>query len=84
MTIADVHRARAQVDRVVSRGLLIVMPEPVGVWLEAVAIAERVAVHLRTAYAIHVAWAKFCGAGLLTFDHDLAAAARAEGIDALT
>jgi len=81
MTADDVGRALAELARAVDMGLLSVVPEPVGVWDEAVRIADRVAVHLRTADALHAAWAKLSHCGLATFDSDLAAAATAEGID---
>jgi predicted nucleic acid-binding protein len=83
MTADEVQRALAELTRSIADGLVVVIPEPVGLYDEAVRIADRVSVHLRTADALHAAWARLTGHGLATFDGDLAAAARAEGVDVL-
>lgn len=81
MTADEVQRALAELARSIADGLVVVIPEPAGLWDEAVRIADRVSVHLRTADALHAAWARLSGHDLATFDGDLAAAARAEGVD---
>lgn len=81
MTADEVRRALAELHKSLDDGLLSVVPQPEAMWDEAVAIAERVAVHLRTQDALHAACAKLHGISLATFDGDLTAAAHAEGID---
>jgi uncharacterized protein len=81
MTVDEVRRALAELRQALDDGLLSVVPQPEAMWDEAVAIADRVAVHLRTQDALHAACAKLHGISLATFDGDLAAAARAEGVD---
>ena len=83
MTPDEVRRALAELDVSINDGSMTVMPQPEAMWTEAVAIAERVAVHLRTQDALHAACATLAGVALATFDSDLAAAARAEGIDVI-
>jgi len=83
MTAAEVQRALAEIDRALADGLLTVVAQPDAMWNEAVALADRVAVHLRTQDALHAACAKLAGHGLASFDSDLTAAARAEGIDVI-
>ena len=81
MTAEEVQRALAELASSIAEGLVVVIPEPTGLYDEAVRIAERVSVHLRTADALHAAWARLTGHSLATFDGDLAAAARSEGVD---
>ncbi len=81
MTANEVQRALAELQQSLDDGSLMITPQPDAIWHEAVAIAERVAVHLRTQDALHAACAKLASVGLATFDSDLAAAAKAEGID---
>jgi uncharacterized protein len=80
MTADEVQRTLSELGQMIADGTLTVVPQPVGLWDEAVRIAENVAVHLRTADALHAAWAKLSGYTLATFDDDLAIAARAEGV----
>jgi predicted nucleic acid-binding protein len=81
MTAEEVRRSLAELQKELDDGLLVLVPQPEAMWDEAVAITERVAVHLRTQDALHAACARLNGIGLATFDGDLTAAARAEGID---
>jgi predicted nucleic acid-binding protein len=83
MTADEVRQALAEIQRAVDEGDLVIVPQPDALWTEAVVIADRVAVHLRTQDALHVACAKLTGSSLATFDGDLTAAARAEGIDVI-
>ncbi len=84
MTTDEVQRALVALQLSLEEGLLTVTPQPEAIWHEAVEIAQRVTVHLRTQDALHAASAKLAGAGLATFDGDLAEAARAEAIDVVT
>jgi predicted nucleic acid-binding protein len=81
MTGDEVRRALAELQQAIDEGMLSIVPQPDTMWNEAVAVADRVAVHLRTQDALHAACAKLNGISLATFDGDLAAAARAEGVD---
>lgn len=81
MTEEEVGRALSALRQSFHDGLLTIVPQPEAMWDEAVAIARRVLVHIRTQDALHAACAKIMGRGLATFDDDLAAAGRAEGID---
>ena len=83
MTTTEVALALSVLRRSVTDGLLVLVPHPPDMWNEAVAIADRVSVHLRTQDALHAACAKLNGLGLATFDADLAAAARSEGLSVL-
>lgn len=80
MTAHEVQQAMAALRQALDEGLMTVVPQPDAMWDEAVAIAARVAVHLRTQDALHAACAKLNGLGLATFDGDLASAGRDEGI----
>lgn len=80
MTADEVRRALVELDQSIADGSLTLIPQSDAIWSEAVTIADRVAVHLRTQDALHVACAKLAGVALATFDNDLATAARAEGI----
>ncbi len=62
-------------------GLVTVVPQPEAMWDAAVAIANRVPVHLRTQDALHAACAQLNNMSLATFDYDLAETARAESIE---
>lgn len=83
MTTDEVRRALAALQQTLDDGLLSLVAQPEAMWDEAVAIAERVAVHLRTQDALHAACARLNGIGLATFDDDLAAAAKSEGLDVI-
>jgi predicted nucleic acid-binding protein len=81
MTAAETARALTALQQAVADGLLVLVPQPPAMWDEAVALADRVAVHLRTQDALHAACAHLNGLGLATFDDDLAQAARSEAMD---
>jgi predicted nucleic acid-binding protein len=83
MTAQEVENALAALQQSLQDGLLTIMPQPDAMWQEAVAIADRVSVHVRTQDALHAACAKLAGIGLATFDNDLAATAKSEGIDVI-
>ena len=83
MTAEELHAALDEFRLALDENLLVVVPQPAEIWDEAVAIAARVSVHLRTQDAIHAACAKLNAVGMATFDSDLAAAARAEGVDVI-
>ena len=83
MSVSEVQRALDELQRALDDGLICIVPQPDAMWSEAVTIAARVTVHLRTQDALHAACAKLNGLGLATFDGDLAAAARAEGVEVI-
>lgn len=83
MTAQECQSALSELQRALDEGFLSLVPQPAAMWDEAVAIADRVAVHLRTQDALHTACAKLNGNGLATFDRDLADASRAEGVDVI-
>ncbi len=53
MSISEVHRSLDELKLALDDGLLSVVSQPDVMWDEAVAIAARVTVHLRTQDALH-------------------------------
>ena len=83
MTSSECQSALDELQQALDDGFLSMVPQPEAMWDEAVTIAARVAVHLRTQDALHAACAKLNSIGLATFDHDLATSGRFEGLDVI-